>query len=152
MHGKNLVLQSSPMINITGRNQSISRLFKRRQLSKKGSIRDYHFWLDVASHTSCPIRLQDSMIINISSLDFLHGDNHQIQVASETITSGSVLPVVSLVQSGSRFFDQYLRSKSSNLLDFLHEDSHQAKVVSGTTLFGWVWQVLSLVQSHCKIL
>ena len=32
---------------------------------KEGS-ETYHLWLDVASCTSCPIRLQDCLIINIS--------------------------------------------------------------------------------------
>ena len=69
-------------------------------------IQDYYFWLNVtASCASCPIGLQDSLIINISGKNqvvFLHGVCHQAKVASETSTFGSVLSVVPLVQSDCR--------------------------------------------------
>ena len=38
----------------------------------------------------------------VSTVDFLHGDNHQERVGSETATFGWVWPVVSLVQSDCR--------------------------------------------------
>ena len=36
---------------------------------KEGNIWDYHFWLGDARFVSCPIRFQDSLIINISGRD-----------------------------------------------------------------------------------
>ena len=54
------------------------------------------FWLGVTSSASHPIRLQDSLIINIwgkgfsDIVVFLHGESHQREVVSATTAFGLV--------------------------------------------------------------
>ena len=67
-------------------------------------------YVSVISCASHPIRMQDSLIINIFrrnpaiSYIFLLGDSHQAQVASGTTLFGLVWPVVLLVQFECRIF------------------------------------------------
>ena len=90
-------------------------------------IWDYHFWLGVASFVSCPIRFQDSLIINnlrksqLIPFFFLRGDSHQVKVAPVTTTFEWVWPGVTFVQSDFRIFDyQSPCMKSVDILHFLH--------------------------------
>ena len=56
---------------------------------------------------------------SIDILYFLHGNNHQGNLASETTTFGWVWPVVPLIQSDCRFFDhQFLWKESIDVLVF----------------------------------
>ena len=52
-------------ISLEGINQDLP-FFAWRKLSWEGSICDYHFWLSVASHVSCLVGIQDSVIISFS--------------------------------------------------------------------------------------
>ena len=88
-----------------------------------------------------PIRLQYSLIYislevkkSIDLFDFLHRDNHQRKVGSETTTFG------------------LCGKESLSLLEFLHGNNHQGKIASETTNFGQVWSVMPLFESDCRII
>ena len=117
-------------IFLQGINQYL-RFFAWRYSLKEGSIRGYHFLLDVASFSSWPIR----------------------NVISQTTTFSWVWLVVTLIQSVAEFLDhQYFWKQLSNLLDFLHGDNHLGNVGCETTSFGLVTPVLRFIQSDCRIL
>ena len=100
---------------------------------------------------------------SIDPTDFLHGNNHQRKISSETITFGWVWPFVFLVQSDCRILLIISISGRNQQISFcmeiiikgrafLHADNHKGKVACETTSFGWVWPVVLLIQSDCRIL
>ena len=75
-------------------------------------------------------------------LDFLHGDNHQEKVASETNTLDLVWSFCLRSNHIAGFFDhQYVWKGSTDVLNFLHVVRHKAKGASDTTTFDCVWLV-----------
>ena len=107
------------------------------------SIQDELFQVGVASCAFCPIKLQDSLIINIS------GRNQVISqfFCMELVIKGrqhlrlTILGVASCASHSIRLQDsdhQYICKESTNLFDFLHEDDHQGKVPCKTISFGQV--------------
>ena len=98
-------LQNSLITNILGRDAWISLFFVWRYSPRKYSIQDCYLWLcpGMFSHTqmcSCPIRLQNSLIVKISGrkesnvLDFLDRDTYQGKIECQTTTVSWVRPGV----------------------------------------------------------
>ena len=87
----------------------------------------------MACCTSCQIRWQDSLVINISEENqsifffFLQGDIHQGKVASETTTFGWVWLGVPLFQSDCVILDHECHCK---------ESIHVNQLTSEATTFG----------------
>ena len=77
-----------------------------------------HFWLDVISCASRPIRLQDSLINKISIrnhniLDFLHGDVHQVKVEYKATTFIWKMLDLPLIQCSQKNIDIHKSTKIS---------------------------------------
>ena len=97
---------------------------------------------------------------SINGLDFLHGDNHQGKLVTETTTYAWVTLSVSLAQSDWRILWSSISVEGFNIWHFLHGNSHQRMLVSETLIseflsnyhVGWALPGVLLVQSNYRIL
>ena len=119
------------------RNQRKKMSSKKENISLKlrEYIWEYYYWLSVASCSSCLIRLQGSLIINISErnpsnlLGFLHGDSHQVMVASVTTFFVWVCQSCLLSNQNAGFFNyQNLCKQWSGILVFCMELSREGSI------------------------
>lgn len=97
------------LISLEGINRFLRIFFYVEIIIKKGSILHYRSWLGVASCTSRPIRLLDSLTINIPGMSQVISwifcmEINQRKLASKITTFGWVWPVVHLIQSYCRIW------------------------------------------------
>ena len=152
-------LQYYLIISISGRNQLIPLIFLhgiRHQVKLPSETTSFGWvWPDLPTlvprhQPLCPVRLQDSLIINISGKSHLMSQFFWMEIVIQgrqhlrlhfLVGYGQVLFSSNQIAG---FFDyQCLWMESIDILDFSHLGNHPGEIAPETNFFGWVCSVKS---------